>query len=127
MLKNETPGKVIYKNIMYMSRNVQKRTLVHVRPAKIQISLRIRAVWSESSLGVFWIAKDANFLHADHEDSDQTARMRRLIWVFFVRTCQDVRFLTFRLICAWSLARKRIGKNLTLRYEYTAADLWIFL
>ena len=44
MLKNETPGKVIYKNIMYMSQNVQKRTLVHVRPAKIQISLRIRAV-----------------------------------------------------------------------------------
>ena len=28
-------------------------------PVKIQISLRIRAVWSESSLGIFWIAKDA--------------------------------------------------------------------
>ena len=28
-----------------------------MRPAKIQISLRIRAVWSESSLGEFWIAK----------------------------------------------------------------------
>ena len=34
-----------------MSRNVRKRTFEHVRPAKIQISLRIRAVWSESSLG----------------------------------------------------------------------------
>ena len=42
-----------------MSRNVWKRPFGHVRPAKIQISLRIRAVWSESSLGAFWIAKDA--------------------------------------------------------------------
>ena len=30
---------------------------------------------SESSLGAFWIAKDAEFLHAGNEDSDQTARM----------------------------------------------------
>ena len=30
-----------------------KHTCEHVRPAKIQISLRIRAVWSESYLGAF--------------------------------------------------------------------------
>ena len=62
--------------------NVTKRTFDHVRPAKIQISLRIRAGWSESSLGAFWIAKGAQFLHADNEDSDQTARMHRLICAF---------------------------------------------
>ena len=45
----------------------------------IQISLCTTAVQSESSLGVFLITKDAKFLHADNEDSDQTARMRRLI------------------------------------------------
>ena len=39
----------------------------------------IRAAWSESSLDVFWIAKDAKYPHADSEDSDKTARMRRLI------------------------------------------------
>ena len=65
-----------------MSRNVIKRTFENVRPAKIQISLRIRAVWSESSQGAYWIAKDVEFLHADNEDSDQAARMSRLIWVF---------------------------------------------
>ena len=27
------------------------------------------------------MAKDAECLHADYEDPDQTARMRRLIWV----------------------------------------------
>ena len=60
-----------------MSRNVKK--IGHVRPAKIQISLRISTVWSESSLGAFWIAKGAKFLNADNGDSIQIARMRRLI------------------------------------------------
>ena len=57
-----------------------------MRPAKSQISLRIRAVWSESSLCAQWEAKDPRFLHADSEDSDQTGRMPRLIWVFAGRT-----------------------------------------
>ena len=48
--------------------NVRKRTFEHVRSAKIQISLRIRSGWSESSLNAFWIVKDAKFLHADNED-----------------------------------------------------------
>ena len=29
-----------------------------------------------------WVAEDPMFLHADSEDSDQTGRMSRLIWVF---------------------------------------------
>ena len=46
----------------------------------------IRPVWSESSLCAQWVAKDPSFLHADSEDSDQTGRMPRLIWVFAGRT-----------------------------------------
>ena len=42
-----------------------------VRPAKTQISLGIRPVWSESLLCTQWVAKDPSFLHADSEDSDQ--------------------------------------------------------
>ena len=57
-----------------------------VRLAKIRISLGIRPVWSESSLGAQWVAKDTSFLHADSEDSDQTGRMPRLSWVFAGRT-----------------------------------------
>ena len=53
---------------------------------KTQISLGIRPVWSESSLCVQWVAKDPTFLHADSEDSDQSGRMLRLIWVFAGRT-----------------------------------------
>ena len=49
---------------------------------KTQISLSIRPVWSESLLCTQWVAKGSVILQADSEDSDQTGRMRRLIWVF---------------------------------------------
>ena len=81
-----------------MRNNVRKCTFWHVRPAKIQISLRIRAVWSEFSLGAFLIDKDAKLFHVDNENSEQTAPMRRLICVFVGRICPKVRFLTFRLV-----------------------------
>ena len=50
--------------------------------AKAQISLGIRPVWLEYSLCAQWEAKGTNFLRGDSEDSDQTGRMPRLIWVF---------------------------------------------
>ena len=81
-----------------LSRLVTKPTKWHVRPAKTQISLGIRPVWSESSLFAQWVAKDPSFLHADSEDSDQTGRMPRLIWVFAGRTCHFIGFVTRRLV-----------------------------
>ena len=48
-----------FLRINIMRRNVRKCTFRHVRPAKIQISLYIRSVGSESLLGAFWIAKGA--------------------------------------------------------------------
>ena len=41
---------------------------------------RLRSAWA--LLCAQWVAKDPNFIHADSEDSDQTGRMPRLIWVF---------------------------------------------
>ena len=69
-----------------------------VHPAKTQISLGIRPVWSESSLCAQWVAKDPNFLHAHSEDSDQTGRMLRLILVFVGRIDHFVGFVMRRLI-----------------------------
>ena len=43
--------------------------------------------------------------NARSEDSDQTARMRRLIWIFSWRTCPYVRFLPFRLIIVMQLLK----------------------
>ena len=57
-----------------------------VRPAKTQISLGIRPVWSESSLSA-WRNRVSLTTHwAHNEDSDQTGRIPRLIWVFAGRT-----------------------------------------
>ena len=86
-----------FDNILWNRRNVRKGTFGIVRPAKIQIRLRYRIVWSESSLGAFLIAKDQKSLNADKEGCDQTDKMRRLIWVFVGRTCQTVRFRTLWL------------------------------
>ena len=58
----------------YKSRNVRKHIFGHVRQAKIQISLCIRAVWSESSMVAFWIATNRKFYHTDDEDSYQIAQ-----------------------------------------------------
>ena len=57
-----------------------------VRQAKTQISLGIRPVWPESSLSA-WRKLESLATHWAHsEDSDQTGRMPRLIWVFAGRT-----------------------------------------
>ena len=76
-----------------------KPTKRHVRPAKTQISLGIRPAWPESSLCAQWVAKDLSFLNEDSENSDQTERMPRLIWVFAGRTCHFVGFVVRRLKC----------------------------
>ena len=51
-----------------------------------------------SSLFAKWVAKDPSFLLADSEDSDQTERMPRLIWVFAGRTGHFVGFVMLWLI-----------------------------
>ena len=56
----------------------------------------------ESSLCAQWVAKDPSFLHADSDDSDQTGRMPRLIWVFAGRTCRFVGFVMRQLTLAFS-------------------------
>ena len=69
-----------------MSHLVTKPTKWHVRPAKTQISLGIRPVWSEYSLST-WRKLGSLATHWAHsEGSDQTGRMPRLIWVFAGRT-----------------------------------------
>ena len=69
-----------------MSRLMTKPTKWHVRPAKIQISLGIRPVWSESSLSARRKIGSLATHWAHSEDSDQTGRMPRLIWVVDGRT-----------------------------------------
>ena len=55
----------VFWTILTSPNNIQSQTsenvALDVRPVKIQISLHIHAVWSESSQGTFLAAKDAKF------------------------------------------------------------------
>ena len=74
-----------------------KPTKVPVRPAKTQLSLGIRPIWSESSLSA-WRNFGSLATHWAHiEDSDQTGRMPKLVWVFARRTGHVVAFVVLRL------------------------------
>ena len=75
-----------------------KTTKMTMRPAKTQISLGVRPVWSASSQCAQWVAKDRSFLRADSEDTDQTGRMPRLIRVFAGRKCHFAGFVMRGLI-----------------------------
>ena len=78
-----------------MSHLMTKPTKWHVRPAKIQISLGIFPVYSESSLSA-WRKLGSLVTHwVDNEDSDQTGRMPKMIWVLaghtsFCWICHEV-------------------------------------
>ena len=79
------------------NRLMTKPTKWSVRPAKTRISLGICPVWSESLQCAQWVAEDPMFLYADSEDSDQTGRMPRLIWVFAGRKGHFVGFVMRQL------------------------------
>ena len=64
----------------------EKTNNVVVRPAQTQINLGICLVWPDSLLSAQTVAKGLSYLNADSEDSDQTGRMPRLIWVCAGRT-----------------------------------------
>ena len=83
-----------FLNVSYL---MTKPTKWPLCPAKTQISLGIRPVWSESSQCTQWVAEDPVFLHADSKDSDQTGRMHRLICVFAWRNGHFAGFVMRRL------------------------------
>ena len=97
-MPQDLPGvSSILKPMNYLSRNVRKRTSKQYT----QRRFRSACAFAQSDQNLhwrFWIVKDAKFLHADNEDSNQTAPMRRLIWIFGRHANRKVRFLTFRFL-----------------------------
>ena len=78
-----------------MSQRMRKLIKRHVRPAKTQISLGISPIWLDSSLSA-WRKLGSLAIHLTHsEDSDQTGRMPRLIWVFAGHSCHLFLVLSF--------------------------------
>ena len=58
--------------LLYLSRLMTKPTKWHVRPAKTEINLGIRPVWSESSLSTWGKLRSLAIIRAHSEASDQT-------------------------------------------------------
>ena len=76
-----------------------------MRPAKAQISLGIRPVWSESSLCAKWVAKDPSFLHVDSEDwSDRADAQAWRTLILLVFSCRGsvILFELLSLRLCWS-------------------------
>ena len=106
--------------LYYMSRGQAISTISHMHPAKPQISLRIRAVWSESLLtalryfGSWAIHRTYSF------DSDQTAQMDRLIWIFPWRTwkgCSPAQIGTMANILAGTWNKRPMGHDSLIWYK----------
>ena len=74
-----------------------KPTKWPVRPVKTQISLGIHPIRSESSLSTWRNIGPLSTSWAHSENSDQTGRMSRLIWVFAGHTYHFVGFVMRRL------------------------------
>ena len=79
-----------------------KTNKVTVRLAKVQISLGIRPVWTESSLSAWRNTGSSATQWAHWEHSDQTGRMPRLIWVFAGRPCHFDGFVMRWLIILYN-------------------------
>ena len=109
--------------LINLSRLMPKPTKLHVGPAKTQISLGIRPVWSETSLSA-WRNLGSLAIHSAYsEDSDQSGRIPRLIWVFAGRTCHFVGFVMRRLLyCPESLLPDRIPTD-RLPNEYKTSTV----
>ena len=109
--------KQLFRNVESFRSDIQyepprdKTNKLSVRPAKTQITLGIRQVWSESSLCAQWVAKNPSFLHADSKDSDETGRMPRLIWVFAGRT-------TTLLVLSWGGSYQPAKTDWNFRFSY---------
>ena len=72
---------ILFAGISLNEPQHDKTNKMSVCPAKTQISLGIRPVWSEASLSA-WSNLGPLATHGGHrEDADQTGRMPRLIWV----------------------------------------------
>ena len=79
-----------------------------MRPAKTQISLRIRPVWSESSLSAWRSTEPLAYHWVHRKDSDQTGRMPRPIWVFLNNLLKK-KYSNCVNIGFWTIVSSKIG------------------
>ena len=107
----------------------EKTNKVAVCPAKTQISLGIRPVWSGSSLSAWRKLGPLASPWAPSEDSDQTGWMPRLIWVFTGRISTLLvlsRVGSFDICYQLTLVHvlKKVNSKVLLVINIVAGTLW---
>ena len=108
-----------------------------VRPAKTQINLGIRPVWSESSLCAQWVAKDTSFLHVDSEDwsdwgdaqADLSLRWAHMPFCWFWHEAAQIcsfyfYFFPYCTDTGFFRNRYRLDDALIRRIKYMYYSLW---
>ena len=101
-----------------MTCNVRRRTFGLRRPAKIQIRLRIRAVWSESTLGAFCITK--TYLY----NFDPLKPNFYIVKLGFTGYTLFFLFLLENIDCGYSLEPPRRGGSNEYQHSMFWAELW---
>ena len=120
MIREKGSSRLLWFVILQMRGCMTKRTNWHLRPAKTQISLGIRPVWSESSLSA-WRKVGSLATHWAHsEESDQTGRMPRLIWVCAGCTDHFVGFVMswFKWACPPTQLGQKCGSLSKASFSY---------
>ena len=107
-----------------MSQGMTKPTKWHVRPAKTQISLGIRPVWSDFSLFAWRKLGSLTTHWAYSEVSDQTGRTLRLVWVFAGRTCHFVGFVMRWLIYIFATLSFQGGRIISDMLPFPLWTIW---
>ena len=111
-----TPGSATKVLLTRIEPRYDKTNKVSVRPVKTQISLGIRPVRSESSQSAWRNIRSLATHWAHSEDSDQTGRMPRLIWVF-AGLNHFVDFVMSWLICFVFCGISALNLNVTWTFK----------
>ena len=116
------------KETLYYKYNMSQRTITHivrlVRPAKTQISLRLRASWSESSLITCTLYNLWAIQRGIHENPCHTGWMFRLIWVFAGHTglfVGFVRWLKLYYRTIWIATSENAPSDMCAQWRFSPA------
>ena len=91
-------SRIYYRESNQLNHNVWKRTYMSAQ-IRLKSACASRTVWLESSLYAWGNFASLAIKNASSKDSDQTAKMRRLIGIFADRTFPKVRFVA--LLINW--------------------------
>ena len=109
----------------------EKPTIRPVWPATTLISLYIHQLWQGFAFIPLWIAWKLYKAHVISEDSDQTARMRRVIWVYADRTSLIVGFVVPCPICVYQFTNVIFEKIYLIlnvskkRFHMRTKNIWL--